>query len=296
MATWVHDDKLKEAMSRYVQQSLQRSEMLDFLTRDFPQYPWSIRSLDRRLRHFEIYYNSNSVGIGDVTQAVENELKGSGQLLGYRAMHKKIRQEYGLNVTRDKVYDVMYELDAEGLEARGGVGAKKKRRKGNFTTRGANWVHSLDGHDKLMGYQNSTFPLAIYGCMDTASRKLLWLKVWVTNSDPQLIGRWYLEHLLQTKVISAIIRVDKGTETGTMATIHSFLRRHHGDMDPHDTVVYGPSTSNQVCITMTNTTPVQTTKPLRHCIEISPYGLLVHKSGSEQYVHPNAITHSETFS
>ena len=53
-------------------------------------------------------------------------------------MRKKIRQEYGLNVTRDKVYDVMYELDAEGLEARGGVGAKKKRRKGNFTTRGAN--------------------------------------------------------------------------------------------------------------------------------------------------------------
>ena len=210
--------------------------------------------IDKKLRHFEIYYNRNSVGIDVVTQAVENELKGSGQLLGYRAMHKKIRQEYGLNVTRDKVYDVMYELDAEGLEARGGVGAKKKRRKGNFTTRGANWVHSLGGHDKLMGYQNSTYPLAIYGWMDTASRKLLWLKVWVTNSDPQLIGRWYLEHLLQTKVISAIIRVDKGTETGTMATIHSFLRRHHGDMDPHDTVVYGPSTSNQVCITMTNTT------------------------------------------
>lgn len=94
-------------------------------------------------------------------------------------MHKKMRQEYGLNVTRDKVYDVMYQLDAEGLEARVGVEAKKKQRKGNFTTRGANWVHCLDYHDKLMGYQNSTFPLAIYGCMDTASRKLLWLRVWL---------------------------------------------------------------------------------------------------------------------
>ena len=50
-------------------------------------------------------------------------MKGSGQLLGYRAMHKKIRQEYGLKVTRSKVYDVMYELDPEELEARGGVGA-----------------------------------------------------------------------------------------------------------------------------------------------------------------------------
>ena len=44
-----------------------------------------------------------------------------------------------------------------------------------------------------------------------------------------------------------MIRVDKGTETGIMATIHSFLRQHHDDMDPFDTVLYGPSTSNQVC-------------------------------------------------
>ena len=107
---------------------------------------------------------------------MENELKGPGKLLGYRAMYKKIRQEYGINVTRDQVYDVMTDLDPEGLRERGGIGAKKKRKKGNFTTRGSNWVHSLDGHDKLMGYQNSTFPLAIYRCLDTASRKVLGYK------------------------------------------------------------------------------------------------------------------------
>ena len=76
---------------------------------------------------------------------------------------------------RDQVYDVMTDLDPEGLAACSGVGAKKIRQKGNLTTRGSKWVHSLDGHDKLMGYQNLTFPLAIYGCLDTASRKLLWL-------------------------------------------------------------------------------------------------------------------------
>ena len=98
-----------------------------------------------------------------------------------------------------------------------------------------------------MCFQNSTFPLAIYGCLDTASRKLLWLRVWNKNCDPQLIGHWYLEHVMETKLIPAMIRVDKGTETGTMATIHAFLRRHHTDVtDPVDTVLYGPSTSNQV--------------------------------------------------
>ena len=74
----------------------------------------------------------------------------------------------------------MYDVDPEGLKARGGIGAKKKRRKGNFTSKGPNWVHSFDGHDKMMGYQNSTFPLAVYGWIDTASRKVLWLRIWTT--------------------------------------------------------------------------------------------------------------------
>ena len=33
-----------------------------------------------------------------------------------------------------------------------------------------------------------------------------------------------------------------------MATMQSFLRRNHGDMDASDTVIYGPSTSNQVSV------------------------------------------------
>ena len=31
-----------------------------------------------------------------------------------------------------------------------------------------------------------------------------------------------------------------------MATMHAFLNQHHGDMDPAETVIYGPSTANQV--------------------------------------------------
>ena len=97
--------------------------------------------------------------------------------MGYRAMHRKIRQKYNLFTTRDKVYDVMSDLDPDGLAARGGVGGKRANKKGNFSSKGPNFVHSLDGHDKMMGYQNSTFPIAIYGCLDTASRKLMWIRV-----------------------------------------------------------------------------------------------------------------------
>ena len=96
-----------------------------------------MRTLDRRLRYFDIFYNDQSVEVDDVKAAVENELKGPGKLLGHRAMHRKIRQEYGINVTRDQVYNVMSDLDPEGLE----LGTwrhwgKEKRREGNFYYKG----------------------------------------------------------------------------------------------------------------------------------------------------------------
>ena len=90
-------------------------------------------------------------------------------------------------------------------------------------TKGPNWGHSLDGHGTLMGYQKSMFPLAIYGCLDSASRKILWLKLWTTNSDAKIIGRWYFDHLHETKMIAQNLRIDKGTETGEMLTMHAFL-------------------------------------------------------------------------
>ena len=82
--------------------------------------------------------------------------------------------------------------------------------------------------------------------MDLASRKLLWLRVWTDNCDPKLVARWYFDYLYKWRIIALIIRIDKGTETGDVATLHAYLRRNHRDINPQDTVVYGKSTSNQV--------------------------------------------------
>ena len=187
-ADWKEDKSLRDDLQKYVKEDLRRNEILDFLNRDYSQYAWSLSSLDRRMRYFDISYTDRNVTVEQVREAVVKEIDGPGKLLGYRAMQKKLRQEHELNVPRDLVYAVMQDVDPDGLDARGGVGTGRKKKKGKYTTKGPNFVHSLDGHDRLMGYQNSTFPLAIYGCIDTASTKILWLKVWVSNSEPQQIG------------------------------------------------------------------------------------------------------------
>lgn len=166
----------------------------------------------------------------------------------------------------------------------------------------SNHTHSGDGHDKLMGFMNSTFPLAVYELQDVFSGYILYLKLWTSNSDLKLVGRWYLEHLYKTKgngtlailintqyiaalqlcklhhsfvkgknsnihvkmltktpnicltlflktVISNHLRLDRGSETGHMETIHSSLIQDAANdisISGEDTVHYGTSTNNKV--------------------------------------------------
>ena len=133
---------------------------------------------------------------------------------------------------------------------------------------------SLDGHDKMCGYQKSMFPLCIYGAQDTYSGRIQFLRIWTSNNDPNIIGRFYLDYLFESKgkrldlnqfigdnntiifdfanfvllsVLPQNIRVDKGTETGVTATMHCCLRENYGDLeDPTESVLYGPSTQNKI--------------------------------------------------
>ena len=54
-------------------------------------------------------------------------------------------------------------------------------------------------------------------------------------------------YYLFCSVLPQTLRVDRGTETDVMATIHCFLRERNGDLDnPLDAILYGPSTQNKI--------------------------------------------------
>ena len=138
---WEEDNQLEHDLRKYVSQNLKRSEILDFVQRDFSEYTWSTAALDQRLRHFGTYYINYDVPVAAVSNAVQKESEWPGQLLGYRAMSQKLRTEHNVQVPRHLVYNVMAELDPEGLEAN--LQRKKKKEKGHVTSVGPLWVVSF---------------------------------------------------------------------------------------------------------------------------------------------------------
>ena len=96
---------------------------------------------------------------------------------------------HGLNVTRNQVYAAIADVDPEELENRKPI----LKTKSTFSSAGPNWVLSMDGHDKLMVYQSSTFPLAVYGCIDATSQKLLFIWAWTSKNNLVYPARWYFE-------------------------------------------------------------------------------------------------------
>ena len=126
---WKNDQDLRQSLERFVRRSYKRCEIVVSVKKQFSQYAWSISTLANRLKYFEIKYTNHETPLDDVYEAVSKEIEGPGSKLGYRAMAQKIREIHHLNVPRDVVYEVMKDIDPDGLEARGNVGQKKGRKR-----------------------------------------------------------------------------------------------------------------------------------------------------------------------
>ena len=115
---WKASEKLRNDLEKYVRENIKKSEILDYVKRDYPDYPWSMSTLSRRLRYFHIKYINYETPLNAVTDAVSKELNGPGRCLGYRALNQKQRNEHNIKVPRHLVHNVLKELDPEGLESR----------------------------------------------------------------------------------------------------------------------------------------------------------------------------------
>lgn len=180
----------------------------------------SLSTLRRRLQKLGLTRRNNYTPSAIVEAATSEELRGAGQFLGYRAMWQSLIQTYSLFVRRDHTMHLVRELNASGLQNC----SRRRFVRIAYHSRGPNEVWHIDGYDKL-----KPFGIAISGCIDGFSRKIMGLRCGKSNNDPEVIAQNYMQCVSEFGVVPMRLRTDCGTENGLMAALHCSLRSEHSD-------------------------------------------------------------------
>lgn len=195
----------------------------------------SERHLHRILRAMGLYrrrYDDLETGIDFIV----NQLQGPGRDHGYRWMYTKCLQQ-GIRIRKEDVRIVLSLLDPVNSQAR----HSRRLRRRQYFAQGPNFVWHIDSYDKIKPYG-----ICINGCIDGFSRKIMWLKAASTNSDPRVIGGYFVETLKHLGGCPRLVRTDMGTENVVVRDIQRYLRRNDDDERAAErSYITGTSTANQ---------------------------------------------------
>ena len=203
----------EEAIRYYFSRNYDYATILNFLER-FNNIKISRGTLMNRLKQYGLCRRGRHADEGVVRECIRRELDGSGSLLGYRSMWRRLHSKHGINVPRSVVQNILRELDPEGTELR--KARRLKRRE--YSNPGPNYCWHSDEYDKLKPYG---FP--IHACIDGFSRRVLWLRVTRSNNDPRVIVSFFVDCIREYEGCPTLLRTDRGTENGIMATLNTLI-------------------------------------------------------------------------
>ncbi|KAG2085347.1 hypothetical protein BD769DRAFT_1718725 [Suillus cothurnatus] len=137
---------------------------------------------------------------------------------GSREMISLLFHEREMAVPRRimKLYFATYEPDLVRQRK-----ARRLRRK-RFWAAGVNDLFAVDQHDKWL-----RFGLALHTGIEPFSGRIMWMRVWHSNRNPQLILSYYLDTLTELGHMPLVTQSDLGTENFGIANAHTLLRQWH---------------------------------------------------------------------
>ena len=138
----------------------------------------------------------------------------TGQHSGYRTIWRLLRTRYGIRISREVVRQYLHFRDPTAVANRR---ARRLHRR-TYYCRGPNDQWHFDGYDKLKKYG-----IAVSGCVDGYSRRVIWLRCSSSNNDPRVIGCYYLDAVQELHVCPRGLRSDRGSENCITAAIHCCL-------------------------------------------------------------------------
>lgn len=223
---------MDQLIERYFSMGLSYDEIILFL-RLRHNLNISKRTLHRRLRSLNLYRRKNYTNHETLLSFLRDELNSSGQLHGYKWMHLRCLQA-GFIVPQESIRIALNILDPQGVQLR----KRNRLRRRQYLNKGPNYLWHLDSYDKLKPYG-----IAINGCIDGFSRHIMWLKVSYTNSDPRIIGGYFMEVVRHLKGCPKMLRTDMGTENRYVEQIQNYFNERNIF---HEIIfISGRSTANQ---------------------------------------------------
>ncbi|XP_053376118.1 uncharacterized protein LOC123543857 isoform X2 [Mercenaria mercenaria] len=169
-----------------------------------------------------------TVDFNDVIEKALHEI--SNGVAGAEQLRRVFRTKYNVRITRAFSRDLVQLLDYEGVRRR----KRHRLRRRQYRSQGPNYVWHLDGYDKL-----SPYGIAIHGCIDGFSRKVIWLKAGVTNRRPEVVATYFLQSVENERGFPSRVRGDHGTENVAVCNIQRQI------LGADKAFIYGKSTSNQ---------------------------------------------------
>ena len=209
---------IERILLSYIRKGYTYNEILQFLKHEH-FIKISLRTLNNRVKTYGISKRSQNNYHGDINQlkSVIGEVRGCGQLLGYRSMWNHLRLNH-IYAPSDHVMTALQQVDPAGTEAR----RKHQLKCREYESNGPNDCWHIDGYDKL-----KPFGFPIHGAIDGHSHKILWLKVVQSNNDPKVIADLYLDNVSNLRVVPRTVRSNCGTENIIVARMQCYFRRNH---------------------------------------------------------------------
>ncbi|KAG1782583.1 hypothetical protein EV702DRAFT_1065370 [Suillus placidus] len=99
--------------------------------------------------------------------------------------------------------------------------ARKLKRK-RFWAAGVNDLFAVDQHDKWL-----RFGLGLHTGIEPFSGRIMWIQVWHSNRNPQLILNYYLDTIAELGHMPLITQSDLGTENYGIANAQTLLRQRY---------------------------------------------------------------------
>ncbi|KAG1811302.1 hypothetical protein EV424DRAFT_1542583 [Suillus variegatus] len=132
--------------------------------------------------------------------------------------------ERDISVARSVVSSYFAVYEPELVRERKARSLKRRR----FWAAGVNDLFAVDQHDKWL-----RFGLGLHTGIEPFSGRIMWIRVWHSNRNPQLILSYYLDtieelgHLFFISYMPLITQSDLGTENFGIANAQTLLRQHY---------------------------------------------------------------------